>query len=99
MSGTDETLPPLNRRSGDPSVIVLVVLPELTIDVELPPGVHAADWQEFMSRFGGWSPRRLWLSGRLRTILELAASGGRLLLSFGVVLLLQTHLASRLPVK
>jgi predicted nucleotidyltransferase len=54
------------------------VLPELTDDGELPPGVHIADWQEFQSRFGISSPRRLWLSGRLRTILELAASGGRL---------------------
>jgi hypothetical protein len=56
----------------------LVVLPELTIDGELPPGVHTADWLEFKSRFGGSSPRRLWLSGRLRIILELAATGGRL---------------------
>jgi len=56
----------------------LVVLPELTIDGELPPGVHTADWPEFISRFGGSSPRRLWLPSRLRTILELAATGGRL---------------------
>jgi len=56
----------------------LIVLPELTNDGELPPGVHIADWPEFESRFGGSSPRRLWLSGRLRTILELAAAGGRL---------------------
>lgn len=54
------------------------MLPELTIDGELPPGVHSADWQECISRFGNSSPRRLWLSGRLRTILELAGSGGRL---------------------
>jgi hypothetical protein len=53
------------------------VLPELT-DGELPPGVHNVDWPEFISRFGGSSPRRLWLAGRLRTILELAATGGRL---------------------
>jgi hypothetical protein len=56
----------------------LGVLPALTIDGELPPGVHSADWPEFISRFGCSSPRRLWLSGRLRTILELAATGGRL---------------------
>ena len=54
------------------------MLPELTIDGELPPGVHTADWPEFISRFGGSSPRRLWLSGRLRKILELATAGGRL---------------------
>lgn len=63
---------------GDPSVIVLVVLPDLTVDGELPPGVHTAGWPEFLARFGGSSPRRLWLAGRLRTILELAATGGRL---------------------
>jgi predicted nucleotidyltransferase len=60
------------------SVIVSVMLPDLTAGGELPPGVHLADWQEFQSRFGISSPRRLWLSSRLRTILELAASGGRL---------------------
>ena len=54
------------------------MLPELTIDGELPPGVHTADWPEFISRFGGSSPRRLWLSGRLRIILELAATCERL---------------------
>jgi hypothetical protein len=58
--------------------IVFIVLPELTSDGELPPGVHVADWLEFESRFGGSSPRRLWLSGRLRTILELVAAGGGL---------------------
>lgn len=54
------------------------MLPDLTVDGELPPGVHTGDWPEFLSRFGGSSPRRLWLAGRLRTILELAATGGRL---------------------
>ena len=56
----------------------MVVLPELTKDGELPPGVHVADWQEFQSRFGGSSPRRVWLSGRLRTLVELAAASGKL---------------------
>ena len=58
--------------------MVFVMLPELNNDGELPPGVHISRWQEFVSRFGASSPRRLWLSGRLRTILELAATGGRL---------------------
>ena len=55
-----------------------MVLPELTADGELPPGVHVADWQEFQSLFCGSSPRRAWLSGRFRTLLELAAIGGEL---------------------
>ena len=54
------------------------MLPDLTNNGELPPGVHLATWPEFESRFGCSSPRRLWLSGRFRTILELAATGGRL---------------------
>jgi hypothetical protein len=54
------------------------VLPELTGDGELPPGVHAADWRELGARFGGSSPRRAWLLGRLRALLELAATSGKL---------------------
>jgi predicted nucleotidyltransferase len=54
------------------------VLPRLTDEGELPPGVHVADWKEFQSRFGGPSSRRAWLSGRLQELLELAASNGKL---------------------
>jgi hypothetical protein len=56
----------------------VVVLPEFTLDGELPPGVHMTDWHEFQSRFGGSSLRRVWLSGRLRALLELAGSNGKL---------------------
>lgn len=56
----------------------MVVLPELTAEGELPPGVHIADWQEFHSRFCNSSRTRAWLSGRFRTLLELAATGGDL---------------------
>jgi predicted nucleotidyltransferase len=55
-----------------------MVLPELTAEGELPPGVHVADWQEFQSRFCVSSPRRKWLSGRFRTLVELAATSGKL---------------------
>ena len=54
------------------------MLPELTADGELPAGVHIADWHEFESRFGVSSPRRLWLSGRLKAIMRLAAESGQL---------------------
>jgi len=54
------------------------VLPEFTGEGELPPGVHVAGWQEFQSRFCGSSLRRVWLSGRLRALLELAAANGKL---------------------
>ena len=32
----------------------------------------------FESRFGGFSPRRLWLLGRLRVLMEFAATSGEL---------------------
>jgi hypothetical protein len=68
-------------------LLSFVVLPELTNDGVLPPGVHIAERPEFESRFGGSSPRRLWLTGRLRTILELAAAADDCaVFSFGVVL-------------
>jgi hypothetical protein len=56
----------------------LVVLPELTAEGELPPGVHIADWHVFEARFCSSFPRRVWLSGRLQKLLELAAASGEL---------------------
>ena len=56
----------------------MVVLPDFTGDGELPPGVHVANLCDFESRFGGSSPRRLWLSRRLRSLVELAATTGKL---------------------
>ena len=58
------------------------VLPELTEQGDLPPGVHPAGWQEFRVRFCGASPRRVWLSGRLRALLDLAATNGKLRRAF-----------------
>jgi hypothetical protein len=55
-----------------------LVLPELSDEGELPPGVHVADWQELQARFGGSSSRRVWLSGRLLALLELAATNRKL---------------------
>lgn len=54
------------------------MLPELNGEGELPPGVYVASWQEFQARFGGSSPRRVWLSGRLRKLLDLAGADGEL---------------------
>ena len=55
-----------------------MVLPELTAEGELPPGVHIAGWQEFQSRFCSSSSRRAWLAGRFQALVELAAAGGKL---------------------
>jgi predicted nucleotidyltransferase len=44
----------------------------------LPIGVHITNWQEFRSRFGTPTSRRVWLSGRLEVLLELAARSGEL---------------------
>ncbi len=56
----------------------MIVLPELTSEGELPPGVHVADWQEFQSRFGSITLRRVWLLGRLQALVALAMSTGQL---------------------
>ena len=55
-----------------------MVLPEFSPEGELPAGVHIANWQEFRSRFGTATSRRVWLSGRLDALLELAAKSGKL---------------------
>ena len=54
------------------------MLPALSPEGELPAGVHVANWDELETRFGGPSPRRLWLSSRLRTLVDLAATTGQL---------------------
>jgi hypothetical protein len=56
----------------------VVVLPDLRPEGDLPPGVHVTNWQEFRSRFGTATPRRLWLFGRLEALVALAASTGEL---------------------
>jgi hypothetical protein len=54
------------------------VLPDFTPEGDLPVGVHLAEWEEFVSRFGTSTARRMWLLGRLHAILSLAASSGKL---------------------
>ncbi|MBS1830721.1 MAG: hypothetical protein JST93_35815 [Acidobacteria bacterium] len=44
----------------------------------LPAGVHVVDWAEFQERFGIQTPRRVWLVGRLRALIELAQATGAL---------------------
>ncbi len=56
----------------------LGVLPQLNQDGELPPGVHIADWTELERIFSGLSLRRVWLAGRLRSLIELAKGTGKL---------------------
>jgi hypothetical protein len=71
----------MERRAGAAKWSIcyrVVVLPDLTDAGELPPGVHTASWHEFESQFGGSSPRRLWLSIRLRALVELARTTLRL---------------------
>jgi hypothetical protein len=54
------------------------VLPEFTSEGDLPIGVHVTDWQDFRSRFGASTPRRVWLFGRLQALVALAANTGKL---------------------
>ena len=81
--GSPEVIPmdgtSANRTNGIRSVCYCgLALPEPTDQGELPPGVHLADWRGFQARFCSSSPRRVWLSGRLRTLLALAATNGKL---------------------
>ena len=54
------------------------MLPAFTSEGELPAGVHVTHWQEFHSRFGTTTPRRVWLLGRLEALIEIAAATGQL---------------------
>lgn len=54
------------------------MLPRLTRQGVLPPGVHRAALPEVLVRFGGGSRRRVRLAQRLQQILSLAQRGGRL---------------------
>jgi hypothetical protein len=54
------------------------MLPEFNSHGDLPPGVHTAGWEVFQARFGAATLRRVWLLGRLRSLLDLAASTGKL---------------------
>ena len=54
------------------------MLPEFNSYGDLPPGVHPAAWKEFETRFGASTLRRVWLLGRLRALLDHAASTGKL---------------------
>ncbi len=58
------------------------MLPEFTVEGDLPAGVHVANWEEFRSRFGAATSRRIWLFGRFHALLELAASTGKLRRAF-----------------
>ena len=44
----------------------------------LPPGIHAADWNEFIQRFGGTARRRLLLTGLKDALQALSLAGCRL---------------------
>lgn len=60
--------------ANQPNSIVVLMIPDLAGDF-LPPGIHTADWDEVVDRFG-FSPRRVWLLDGLRSaLLELARVG------------------------
>jgi hypothetical protein len=55
-----------------------MVLPDFTSEGDLPVGVHRCVWPEFRLRFGTSTPRRIWLVGRLKALVSLAGSTGKL---------------------
>jgi predicted nucleotidyltransferase len=56
----------------------VIVLPEFSLDGDLPVGVHIASWQEFRARLGAVTSRRVWLTSRLEALVELATKSGKL---------------------
>ena len=56
----------------------VMVLPEFSLDGDLPAGVHFTSWQEFRARFGKSSSRRVWLTSRLEALVDLVAKSGKL---------------------
>jgi hypothetical protein len=53
-------------------------LPELTMDGDLPPGVHRATMDEVISRFGGQGAARQRCTKNLKHVYQLANSTGQL---------------------
>ncbi len=56
----------------------VMVLPEFSLDGDLPAGVHFTSWLEFRARFGKSSSRRVWLTSRLEALVDLVAKSGKL---------------------
>jgi len=56
----------------------VMVLPEFSLDGDLPAGVHFTSWREFRARFGKSSSRRVWLTSRLEALVDLVAKSGKL---------------------
>ncbi|OWK37392.1 DUF6932 family protein [Fimbriiglobus ruber] len=53
------------------------MVPDFAEDDNLPPGVHPAEWDELVARFG-WNPRRLQLlAGLKRALVPLRSAGCR----------------------
>jgi len=57
------------------NIIVVSVLPPFDPQGRLPPGVHSAEWQEFVQRFG-WTPHRRRLIHGLQRALENLRNAG-----------------------
>ena len=53
------------------------MLPKFTRDGNLPPGVHAATWDEIVARFGGTARRRQLLQGLQAALVHLRSAGCR----------------------
>ncbi len=54
------------------------MLPNFNPDGRLPAGIHLARLDEVLARFGTGSERRAWLAERLKEVVELAKSTGKL---------------------
>jgi len=54
------------------------MIPAFNADGNLPEGVHVANLDEFLGRFGVGSARRKWLGERFRELLALVKATGKL---------------------
>jgi hypothetical protein len=56
----------------------MTVLPDFNSEGDLSAGVHRVGWEEFVSRFGQSTLRRVWLLERFEVLLQLATATGKL---------------------
>jgi len=53
------------------------MIPEFNVDGNLPEGIHSVSDEEFLDHFATQSVRRKWLGERLREVIALAKSTGK----------------------
>src|SRR5579885_1526760 len=68
-------VPSINLTGIDTTIMLCRVIPEFDELGRLPPGVHAASWDEIVARFGGSAWRARLLDGLRSALLSLKSAG------------------------